>query len=351
MTDKEKEKTVKVSQSAITPFSGKGGMIEAVKFMRQVESLQTTNKLKDEDVAAMVANLFKEGSPAQLWYDTLVLRQDKAVTGWEDGVKRLMGQKYVRPMKMAEFAKMKSTLSQQSSEKVDVFHDRVQMAWLVRDFSLDPSTKKMQGYQATFQRDVKESFIHGLSQRIRGKMTSSNFEDDDLGMLLTAAMRAEENQEFDSNNSSLGGAAAGAAEDWTLTEEEQAHIAAFRYQRGGGAGRGAGRGGGQGGQGGKPQKKKVVCTTCGLYGYHGNNPTSCPVDLEDLRQKGRGKFAKEGGGRGGGPGYGGRGGYQGRGGQGGRVDASGGEGGGDDQLYEVGASGFEFNYGMNSDLN
>jgi hypothetical protein len=238
-----------------------------MNFLRAVDQAKIVGNLTDVKTASLVAA--KLTGLAKQWFNRLVMRNDPRLNDWRE-FKALITQRYMKKLNMGEIQQLYATLTQQSGENVSDFRDRVEVACLTEDLSLEAGIKAEAGYENALNRKIRRLFIAGLSERIRSTMASIDVEAADIEQLMIAAERAENLQKTTSIVHGPGGALVAAA------------------QYGGGRGRGGFRGGGfrgaarGGGRGGGPRDMtKVRCFRCNNMGHM---RADCKVPADKIKK-------------------------------------------------------------------
>lgn len=282
-------------------WDGTGGAAECIRFIRRVEAVKRTGNLSGAKAAS--AALAVLTAAAENYIDRFILKEDDRAYEW-DTLKDLLKEKYCKPMSIAETERMVALLFQKNKETIGDFRDRCEIAFLSQDLTLPAAHRRLDGYQVFLELRIKQQFLKGMRQAIRQHIGNVDPDAISLDDLETAAKRAETMAGYDNNSmastASTSSATADVDEAAAIDEFKKTFQTRFGYQP-----NVAGRGGGK-----KPQQQKALCGRCGLYCKHKTD--DCWVDLNKLREEGRGKFRKDDGtdtrGRGGrGAGRGGRG--------------------------------------------
>jgi hypothetical protein len=284
-------------QQKLSPFvgnRGEMGPLLAMKFIREVDAAKLAGALTDGRTAGLARQALQ--GEAEEWAVVMELRNTNAFLTWPP-LKALIQREWVRPLTMMEIKSLMDGLQQRPTETVSGFRIRVELAHIQEDLTLTAEVKDEAGYQTNVDRRVRRAYLSGLRQNIRSAMVG--VEPDTA--TLDEMERLAKNAELLQPRVAASVQAMDCGPDVASPDMVSAVVdAVFKKMnasrgrgRGGGAGRGgAGRGGASGGSG-----FKGTCHRCGLIDSHMQR--DCIVNLEKLERRRKGKFAEEGGSRGG----------------------------------------------------
>jgi uncharacterized membrane protein YgcG len=283
---------------------GYNGPNEAENFFQDVADAQLAGNVPNARMAGLVRTVLKGN--ARRWYQ---IQRDGGVAGlgeWTT-LEPLMRARWIRPLTVLEVRRMMDGLQQLPDESVDAFRDRVQMAHINEDRTLAQAVKNEDGYMTNVNRRVRRAYLAGLRQEVRAAMVGVDPDVALIDEMVVLARNAELLTRQAATRQTVN-VVTNAAYDVDLPPreypglslEDQATVDAVysRYPPRGGGGRGGGqsRGGGGnrrggGSQGGNPHADKS-CRRCGLLGHL---EAKCIVNLDNLKRRGKGKFARGGG--------------------------------------------------------
>jgi hypothetical protein len=286
----------------LLPFDGKDdyqGPGLAVAFMNQVDDAMRAGNIADARMSGYAMTAMT-GEVAVNWLNLQKVREVAALGLWST-FKPMIRTRWVRALTVLEVRQLMDTLHQRPTEGVQAFRERVEMAHIDEDRTLDAALKAEAGYQTNQDRRMRRMYLAGLRQNIRAAMIGVDPDTATLDAMVALARTAE----LLSRQAPASLVSVVEAVDGRQEEDDNPVVEAIyqRFQRGGaasspsgcnpGSSRGGGRKPGRGGGKQSTEKKKEyrgTCNRCGLIDSHGTS--DCYVNLEKLERRGKGRFAK-----------------------------------------------------------
>ena len=171
----------------VPKFDGSGGPVQALSFLRAVNSAMRAGNLNAQRMAGVMASALTQGSEAETWLATLA---DDQIADWAV-LEPLFRGRFVRALAIPEIQRMHAELKQKPSETVAAFRDRCIVSLSVEDIMLTAVQKQEVGYATNYQRRLRMAFLSGLKAAIVDKMVGVNAEVATIEELVQMAKNAE----------------------------------------------------------------------------------------------------------------------------------------------------------------
>jgi len=292
----------------VADFNGTEGPMTARIFVQDMDAAMAAGNFTPQRMAGVFKSKLK--GDARTW---LTAKQGRGVAGFDnwETIKPQFEAEYLVPLTVAQLNQIAKTLVQKGNEAVGAFYNRVEVFHIDQDFRLTAAEKATAGYEASFERRVRNVFLTGLRREVLQAMSSVDVHEAPLEDVIKAAKNAETLTMSKSVDSIKTATTSAASEEEKSAATMAAlvvaavnkELARLGLNNGGASGassapggrkRGGGNGAGQGGQ--KPRRagppREVLnartaeyCHGCGKVVKH--RPEECWTLLDRLAaQKG-----------------------------------------------------------------